>query len=292
MKRILITGATGNIGSEVIQYLYELDKESEIVAAVRNIESAKKKFANFPKLSFIWFDIEMQNSFNAAFENIDILFLLRPPNISKVDKYFQPLLQSARKNEIDKVVFLSVQGAEKSKIIPHNKIERLIKLNGFNYIFVRPSYFMQNLTTTLLSEILKTKTITLPSGRAKFNWIDVKNIGEASAVLINSFEKYQNKVYEITGTQNKSFYEVTELMSEITGTNFSFKSIDPISFYFKKRKEGSQISFAIVMTILHLLPRFQKEPEISDKFAKLTGKKATTLEEFIRREKEKIITSQ
>jgi len=290
MNRILITGATGNIGMEVVHYLYELENESEIIVAVRNIEGAKNKFPNCPELALRRFDFEEQNSFNGAFIEIDILFLLRPPQISEVDKYFKPLLESALKNGIKKVVFLSVQGAEKSKVIPHNKIEHLIKSNGFKYIFVRPSYFMQNLTTTLLPEILENQTITLPSGKAKFNWIDVKNIGEVSAVLIKSFDKYQNSAYEITGTENKNFQEVTEIMTEITEAKFRFKSINPISFYFKKRKSGVKSGFAIVMTILHFLPRLQKEPEISDNFFKLTGKKTTTLKEFIIREKERITT--
>lgn len=292
MKRILITGATGNIGTEVVHYLFELEKESEIILAVRNIESAKSKFPNYTKLAFRTFDFKEQNTFDSAFKDIDIIFLLRPPHISEVDKYFQPLLQSAQENGIEKVVFLSVQGAEKSKVIPHNKIERLIKSNNFKYIFVRPSYFMQNLTTTLLPEILENQTITLPSGQAKFNWIDVKNIGEVSAVLIKSFEKYQNKVFEITGTENKNFQEVTEIMTEITGIKFRFKSINPISFYFKKKKSGLKSGFAVVMTILHFLPRLQKEPEISDNYYKLTGKKTTSLNEFIKREKGRITTPQ
>lgn len=290
MKRILITGATGNIGMEVVHYLYEFDNESEIIVAVRSIESAKKKFPDYPKLFYRTFDFEKQNSFKDAFKDVDILFLLRPPHISEIGKYFQPLLESAKKNGIEKVVFLSVQGAEKSKVIPHNKIERLIKSNGFKYIFVRPSYFMQNLTTTLLPEILKHQTITLPSGQAKFNWIDVKNIGEVSAALLKSFDKYQNSAYEITGTENKNFQEVVEIMTEITGIEFKFESINPISFYFKKRKSGVKSGYAIVMTILHFLPRLQKEPEISDSYNEITGKETTTIREFITREKETIAT--
>lgn len=292
MKRILITGATGNIGTEVVHYLCELDKESDIIVAVRNVESAKRKFSNLSSLSFRFFDFEEQDCFDTAFNDIDILFLLRPPHISEVDKYFQPLLKSAKNSGIEKVVFLSVQGAEKSKVIPHNKIERLIKSNDFKYIFVRPSYFMQNLTTALLPEIQKNQTITLPSGQAKFNWIDVKNIGEVSAVLIKSFEKYENRAYEIMGAENKNFQEVTKIMSETIGIKFNFISINPISFYFKKRKSGMESGFAMVMTMLHFLPRLQKEPEISDNFNQLTGKKPTTLKEFIDREKERIATPQ
>ncbi|MEX2485144.1 MAG: NmrA family NAD(P)-binding protein [Brumimicrobium sp.] len=290
MNKTLITGATGNIGQEVVQYLCELDQESEIIATVRNVEKAKSKFSNYPNLNFRQFDFEDQQIFDSAFKGIDILFLLRPPHISDVETFFKPLLQSAQRKGIRKIVFLSVQGAEKSKVIPHNKIERLIKTFDFEYIFVRPSYFMQNLTTTLLPEIQKSNTITLPSGKAKFNWIDTKNIGEATANLILSFEKYKNDAYEITGTENKNFYEVAEIMSEVTGTKFTYKRINPISFYFKKRKEGIQSGFAVVMTILHFLPRFQKEPEISDNYRMLTGKKPTLLKEFVERDRKQFVT--
>jgi uncharacterized protein YbjT (DUF2867 family) len=288
MKRILVTGATGNIGREVIHYLCELDQASEIIAAVRNVETAKKKFPSVQNLSYRPFDFENEELFDTAFENVDILFLLRPPPISQVEAVFRPLLLSAKENGIDKVVFLSVQGAEKSTVIPHNKIERLIKSLGFRYIFVRPSYFMQNLTITLLPEILKNQTITLPSAQAKFNWIDVKNIGEATAVLIKSFEEHHNNAYIITGEENKHFQEVADLMSKVTGVDITFKSKNPLSFYFRKRKEGITHGFALVMTMLHFLPRIQGEPEITDDFYRITGKKPTSLAEFLERVKDEI----
>lgn len=289
MKEVLITGATGNIGTEVVQYLHQIDAKGRITVAVRNLKSAKKQFAHLPNLSFRLFDFEDQNSFDLAFANIDTLFLLRPPQISEVDKYFKPLLLSAKQNDIKKIVFLSVQGAEKSKVIPHNKIEHFIKLMGFKYIFVRPSYFMQNLISTLLPELQKSRTITLPSAKAKFNWIDARNIGEASAVLIASFTQYENEVYQITGTENKNFQEVANILSETLQTRFSFKSISPIGFYFKKRREGINHGFASVMTLIHYLPRLQKEPEIYDTYTQLTGKKTTTLQEFVLREQETIM---
>lgn len=288
MKRILVTGATGNIGVEVVHYLNDLESDTEVCAAVRNIESAKETYRTNTNLVFRRFDFKNPDTFTAAFNQVDILFLLRPPNISEVEQVFRPLLNSARENGIRKVVFLSVQGAEKSKVIPHNKIETLIQELGFDYIFVRPSYFMQNLTTTLLPEILDNRSITLPSGDAKFNWIDVKNIGEASSRLIREFEKYQNRSYEITGTENKSFREVAALMTEVTGERISYRSVNPISFYFKKRKEGVESGFAIVMTILHFLPRFQSQPEVSNNYKLLTGKDPTTLHEFMERERDKL----
>lgn len=287
MKRVLITGATGNIGTELINSLYEINSDVEVIAAVRNLENEKTKFPEFPNLKFRELDFENSKTFSSAFENIDILFLLRPPQISDVEKYFDPFLGSAKKSGIENIVFLSVQGAEKSSVIPHNKIEKLIIKMAFNYIFVRPSYFMQNLTTNLIDEIVNAKSITLPSGNAKFNWIDAKNIGEATARLIIDFSEYKNQSYEITGLENKNFSEVIDLMNEILGENIRYNRVNPIRFYFMKKKQRLSSGFALVMTILHFLPRLQKEPDISDNYLKLTGKNPTSIKEFISREKEK-----
>lgn len=290
MKRILVTGATGNIGLELVHYLGQ--SQAEIIVAVRNPEKAKKTFKQYPDLLYREFDFENESSYVTAFHQIDILFLLRPPHISEVEKIFRPILNTAKKSGIQKIVFLSVQGAEKSKVIPHHKIEDLIRELEFRYIFVRPSYFMQNLTTTLLPEILKNKRITLPSGNAKFNWIDIKNIAEATSVLILDFDQYQNQAFEITGNENKNFTEVARLMTVISGESIAFKSVNPVSFYFQKKREGVPSGFALVMCILHFLPRLQPEPIISDNYQKLTGKDPNTLQEFIERVKDKITIPQ
>lgn len=285
-KKILVTGATGNVGSALIHYLHASNSEFQIIAAVRNVDEAKTIFADYPNLAYRLFDFENAKLFEAAFRDIDLLFLLRPPQLSQVDEVFHPLLASAGKNEVKNLVFLSVQGAEKNKFIPHNKIERLIQKLGFNFIFVRPSYFMQNLTTALLPELLGKKTITLPAGRAKFNWVDVKNIGEATAALILEFEAYHNQSVEITGTENRDFYEVSELLTTVLGERIRYKSINPISFYFKKRKEGTQPGFAIVMTLIHFLARFQQKQKVSGRLRELTGREPTRLKEFMEREKD------
>ncbi|WP_067149886.1 NmrA family NAD(P)-binding protein [Pseudotamlana agarivorans] len=285
MINVLITGATGNIGRELITYLCQSDQQIIVTAAVRSLTNAKQLFAEQQKLKFTTFDFEDQSTFNTAFENIDILFLLRPPHISHIEEYFNPLLKSAQKKGIKKIVFLSVQGAEKSKVIPHNKIESLIKDYNFEYIFLRPSYFMQNLITTLLPEILKSQSITLPSSHAKFNWIDIKNIAEIASIVLTTFDTHKNSIIELTGSENKSFYEATALLNQVTGLHISFNSINPIRFYFKKRKDGLNKDFAMVMTLLHFLPRIEKAPKISNNYQQFTGKEPITLTEFFKREK-------
>jgi uncharacterized protein YbjT (DUF2867 family) len=289
MKKILITGATGNIGFELIRFLYKAETEHTIVAGVRDIPKAKKKFSAYPYLNYVQFDFDKPESFEPALNGVDSVFLLRPPHISNVNKYFAPLIDLMSKNTISQVLFLSVQGADKSKIIPHNKIERLIQSSGISYIFLRPSYFMQNLTDNILPDIQQKRKIRLPAGKAKFNWVDIENIGEAAAVLLRDFSGYKNKALEITGYQNENFEYVAKLISTAISEKVEYESLNPFRFFFVKKKEGMPAGKIVVMIMLHFLPRFQPEPVISNFYEKLTGKKPTSLQTFVEREKERFV---
>jgi uncharacterized protein YbjT (DUF2867 family) len=269
--------------------LFAADCSETIVAGVRNIKASKEKFQKYSELHFAEFDFANTKSYTTALKGINILFLLRPPQLADVELYFKPLLAKAKEAGIQKIVFLSVQGVEKSKVIPHHKIEKLIIQMGFEFIFVRPSYFMQNLTTTLLPEIQADNQITLPAGKAKFNWVDVENIGEVTARLLIDFDQFKNQAFEITGTENIAFGEIADLISTQTGIKIRYRSVSPFRFYSIKKKEGLDKGFILVMLLLHFLPRFQKEPRISNTFKKLIGKYPTTLQEFIEREKSQFV---
>ena len=289
MGNILITGATGNIGSEVIRFLIQSDAKNKIFAGVRNIDKAKNIFTSYPMLNYVHFDFEDFETFDTALNGINKVFLLRPPHIADVDKYFSPLIVKIKEKKIQQIVFLSVQGAEKSKRIPHYKIEQLIKSHHLDFIFLRPSYFMQNLTTILLNDIKTKHAIILPAGKAKLNWIDVANIGEVAAIVLNNFAAYKNQALEITGLENENFEKVTALISSTINTKIRYKNVNPFQFYRIKKKEGMVKGMIIVMILLHFLPRFQKEPKISNFYEKLTGKKPTNLKTFLEREKKQFI---
>ncbi|HEY6914516.1 MAG TPA: hypothetical protein VI413_07565, partial [Paludibacter sp.] len=127
--------------------------------------------------------------------------------------------------------------------------------------------------------------IILPAGKAKFNWIDIENIGEAGAILLDRFSDYKNLAIELTGYENSDFYKVANLINTETERPILFLNVNPFEFYRIKRKEGMVKGMIMVMIMLHFLPRFQKEPVISAYYEKLTGKKPTSLIEFIEREK-------
>lgn len=114
-QNTLITGATGNVGREVIASLIQKGQHETIVAGVRSLE---KDVSRLPEgTACVELDFEDPTSFETAFSQCKRLFLLRPPHISDVKKHFAPLIDLAVEKEVEHIVFLSVQGADENSII-------------------------------------------------------------------------------------------------------------------------------------------------------------------------------
>ena len=280
MQRILITGATGNVGLEVIKSLSTLNADLKVVAGVRNMEQDKKKLLPY-KVSLVRFDFTDSTSYRPALENCQILFLLRPPQISNTKKYFKPLVNIAKEVGIQHIIFLSVQGVEKSFIIPHHKIEKLIIDSKIPYTFLRPAYFMQNFSTTLHKDLVDKHAIFLPAGCAKFTLVDVQDVGAVAARIIVALDTHVNKSYELTCSNKLTFKEMAETLSKGLGVKINYQSPSLLLFYLTKRNEKVPSMFILVMIMLHYLPRFQKEPSVTDWIEKITGTLPTTFEKFI-----------
>ena len=280
MAKVLITGATGNVGIEVIRSLQNTDHQLELYAGVRDPVADGIKLADY-KINVSRFDFTDISTYHSALAGCDILFLLRPPQIFEVEKYFKPMIQTCINQGIKHIVFLSVQGVEKSKIIPHHKIEKLIVDSKINYTFLRPAYFMQNFSTTLRSDLVRHRQIYLPAGKAKFTLIDVRDIGEVAASVLTDISQHVNKSYELTSDEKLTFKEMAATLTKSLGVEIRFKSPNLLSFFLTKRREKIPIMFILVLIMLHYLPRFQKGPEITDWVEKITGKKSINFEQFV-----------
>ncbi len=280
MTKVLITGATGNVGTEVIKSLQNINHQLDLYAGVRSLTTDNNKLDNY-KIKFSQFDFTDSTTYDTALDGCSILFLLRPPQISEVEKYFKPIVDTCKDKGVKHIVFLSVQGVEKSKIIPHHKIEKLIVDSKIPYTFLRPAYFMQNFTTTLHNDLVNLKRIYLPAGNAKFTLIDVRDIGLVSASVLTNTSQHVNKSYELTCKEKLSFFEMAKKISNILKTNIQYISPNLFSFFLTKRKEKTPTMLILVMIMLHYFPRFQKDPEITDWVEKITNKQPTTFEQFI-----------
>jgi uncharacterized protein YbjT (DUF2867 family) len=191
------------------------------------------------------------------------------------------LIEAAQKCDVKHIIFLSVQGVEKSAIIPHHKIEKLIVASGIPYTFLRPAYFMQNFTTTLHDDLVKKRRIFLPAGKAKFTLIDVRDIGEVAAKIMVDISKHLNKSYELTNHEKLTFQEMADKLSAGLGVKIDYISPNLINFTIQKLKENVPFGYILVLIMLHYLPRFQQEPFFSNAFQKITGRSPISFDQFV-----------
>lgn len=279
--KILITGATGNVGMAVINSFGKIQHTLQIVAGIKNLTSDKEKLAGYA-VDFVLFDFMDFSTYKPALSGCQMLFLLRPPQISDTEQYFKPLIEVAREVGIKHIIFLSVQGVEKSTIIPHHKIEKLIVDSNISYTFLRPAYFMQNFLGNLHQDLAVNKRIFLPAGNAQFTLVDVRDIGNVAAEIIVNATQHLNKSYELTNTEQLTFAEMATQLSNGLGTKITYESPNLLKFYWTKRKEKIPFMLIMVLIMLHYFPRFQKPPNITDNIKKITGNEPISFRQFIK----------
>jgi uncharacterized protein YbjT (DUF2867 family) len=218
-KKILVADAYGNVGMETISCLVKRNiPEMEIIAGVRNVLKYRGLFT-FRSVTMATVDFANPDSYMDTVMGVDFIFLIKPALISHVAKHILPFLKAAAQKPVKKIVFLSVQGVEKSRTLAHYKIEQQLLSDGIPYTILRPSFFMQNFNT-VYQEQIREGNLTLPQTLTRMNLIDVRDIGEAAASCILGSE-HDNKIYELHGPNTMSSSDLIKDFSAALGRKIS-----------------------------------------------------------------------
>ena len=278
MQRILITGATGNVGRAVLAALPRR-ANLDIRAGVRDVARGAAALAAYPHVRPVPFDFADPAGQQAALAGCDSVFLLRPPQLTND---FGDFIARAGRAGVRHIVFLSVQGAEHNRFIPHHKTEQLLVKSGLAYTLLRPAYFMQNFTTTLRPDLVARHRIFLPAGRARFALIDVGDIGRVAAlVLTESGPRHHGQAYTLTAQYRLTFQQMAAQLSAGLGRAIRYESPGPWRFFRTKKREGLAPGFILVLLLLHYLPRFQAEPLVTGTVAALLGQPPVEFAQFV-----------
>ena len=175
---ILVTGATGNVGRQVIDHLVK--RGADVRALVRDPSKAA-----FPVgVSVVQGDFLDIDSLRNAMSGISTLFLL---NAVVPDEFTQALvaLNVARAAGIERIVYLSVLHADVYVNVPHFAgkfgVERMIELMDFKATILRPAYFIQN-DLMIKDVITNYSAYAMPIGAKGLAMIDVRDIAEIAAL--------------------------------------------------------------------------------------------------------------
>lgn len=274
---ILITGASGNVGKYVAQELIKMGEH--VVVAGTDPMKLNKMFGD--EVKAVELDFTNYETFDAALEGIDRIFLMRPPHLGKPEDLY-PFIDAVRNKPIKLLSFLSLMGVEKNTIPPHHKIEKYIEGQGIPFSHIRPGFFMQNVSGIHSVEIKEKDMIFVPAGKSKTSFIDAADIGLAIATVLHDPGKHRNTAYTITGADALDYYEVAEIISKVTGRKIAYAKPGYLRYrnhYIKNR--GLDKGYVNVTVALYFMTRMGTAEAVTDEFFKLTGKKPKTFDEFV-----------
>ncbi|MBI5670181.1 MAG: SDR family oxidoreductase [Chloroflexi bacterium] len=275
MTTILVTGPTGNVGREVVK---ALPPTVTVRAADINPDAARKLLGDH--VECVPFDFTRPETFAPALAGVTRLFLLRPPNISNVRKYITPAIEAAKQAGVQHIVFLSIQGVEQNRIVPHYRIEQAILAAGIPYTFLRASFFMQNLNTTHREEIRLRREISVPVGHARTSFIDVRDIGAVAARVLTE-PGHENRCYTLTGSEALDYYQVTAIFSEVLGQPVRYANPSLLHFFRQQRALGRPAGFTLVMTGLYAITRFGNAAEVTPETAHLLQRPPISFRQYV-----------
>lgn len=274
--RILVTGASGNVGRHVVSSL--VSRGQEVVAASHN--PARLDFGSEVNLTRL--DFLDPLTWEAGLGGCTHMFLMRPPAIADVQNNINPFIDFAREQGMDHIVFLSVAGAGKNKVVPHRKIEDHLRLRGSDHTNLRPGFFAQNLESAYKQDIVEDDRIYVPAGkRQAVNWIDARDIAEVAALILQAPEAHQGQNYTLTGAGPVPWADVTDALSEALGRRIRYEPASVIGYMFHLQKRGLPQGAVMVQTILHFLLRFGQGATEDPALERLLKKPARSIQQYV-----------
>lgn len=272
---ILITGATGNVGKELVKQLLNQEQTVPIRVLVRD----KQKVTSVGnQVGLAIGDLDKPETLVPAMQGVDTLYLVTPDT-----RQVTNLLKAAKQAGVKYVVKQSTIEADRS-LGPgkwHRDQEELIKSMGFTWTFLRPTMMMVN-TIEWWGETIKSQNaVYFPGGNGKVPPVDPRDVAAvACAVLTNP--GHEGKVYELTGPKALAIREMVEILANVLGRPLRYTNVPVFAAAITMLRFG--LPFYVVKGLMQTLGALRRSEYayITDAVEKVGNCKPRTFQEWCR----------
>ncbi len=271
---ILVTGATGNLGKDVVQAL--IRKDFRVKAASRHPENV----ASAENVESVRMDYNAPATLDTALSDVKAVFLVAPPMDPEAPAKLSPVMAKAKAVGVEHIVFTSALGVDQNEQAPLRIVEKILMNSGVNYTILRPNFFMENFSTGFAAPTIKGQGgIFLAAGDGKTSFISTKDIAEVAATAFA--EKLYEKEYNLTGPEPLDHTEVARIISNAIGKEITYHALPEDAMLQGARDMGMPEGAVQYLKVLYAAVRAGYTAVVTDAVENVTGRKPVTFAEFV-----------
>src|SRR5882762_1587543 len=273
---ILITGASGNVGREVLKQIAATG--TKVRAAFQSVGKAAVAPSG---VDIVTMDYNQPETLQKALKGVERVLLVGPPtpNLTALER---KAIDEIKQSETRYVVKLSAMGG-RGAIYPrqHADSEDYIKSSGLTYTFLRPNGFMQNFINYNAPTINTQDAFYGSQGESQVSHIDIRDIA-AVAVKTLTEAGHEGKAYTLTGPEALSNARVAEILSDDTGREIKYVDLPPEQFKQALVDAGLPKWSADALNDLQQFYRRGEASAVTGDVEQLLGRKPISFEQFSR----------
>ena len=273
---ILLTGASGNVGSEVLKQALAVGLK------IRATFLSPAVAAQAPAgLEGVIMDYAKPETIRAALHGVEKIFLVGPP-VRDLPELEANFVKEARAAGRKHIVKLSAFGGRESTFPSgHRDSEENIEASGLPYTFLRPNGFMQNLVNYNAGSIRDQNAFYGCQGNGGVSIVDIRDIA-AVAVIVLAATGHEGKSYALTGGESLTNQQVAEKISPVAGCKINYVDLPAAEFKKGILSTGASEWSADALVDLQRFYREGKASLLTDDVERLTRHKPITFDQFVR----------
>ncbi|MBB3128693.1 NAD(P)H dehydrogenase (quinone) [Paenibacillus rhizosphaerae] len=287
MGKLLVTGATGSLGGRTLELLLLKVPANQVAVLVRNPES--EKMAGFIKegVEVHQGDYFDYNSLMRAFTGVEKVMLISAQAFTDRNTQHFNVIAAAKQAGVQQVIYTSIIRREDSGfIMPEVTIsdtfaEQALKASGLAYTIMRnPPYLevMQNYFGSNAYEV----GVRVPEGSGKVAAASLYDLAAANVAVL-THDGHENKTYTLNGSEARSFADIAEDLSEISGKRVAYVPISEKEYVENFTNNGFPLPAGEFLSAWVRGINSGEFSETSGDLERLIGRKPMTFKQFYQR---------
>jgi NAD(P)H dehydrogenase (quinone) len=283
MNKILVTGATGHLGRETLEFLLKQVPASQLVALARD----PAKLADLAERGVDvragdYFDPE---SLSRAFEGIDKVLLVSAVAFTDRITQHRNVIAAAKAAGVKQLVYTSIQRKAGSSfsismVTESDKAtEQAIKDSGIAYTILRNTLYLDAVPLILGNAVLD-EGVRVPGGSGQAPLAVRSELAEANALVLTQ-AVHENKTYTLGASETFSFADVAAVLSEIKARPLPYADITVQQFIDEKVAGGFPAPAAVFLAEWIQAVAVGEFTEVTGDLERLIGRKPTGYREFL-----------